>query len=144
MRKSIGLICVVITVLLLGCSSTVLDPYVDTTCDQVTLIDASKYMNASSAIYTIKEINVNGDCLEISIVSSGCDGNSWKAELIDSEGIMESLIVQRELRLVLENLEICDAIITKTFTFDLRPIQINDDKVILNVKFWDEQVLYEY
>lgn len=144
MRKSIGLILVVIIVLLLGCSNNASNPYADTPCDEVTLIDASKYKNASSAIYTIKEINVNGDCLEISIVSSGCDGNSWKAELIDSEGIMESLIVQRELRFVLENLEICDAVITKTFTFDLRPIQITDDQVILNVKFWEEQILYTY
>lgn len=114
-------------------------------CDLETIVSAEQYANEPSDQLSINTLEINGDCLKISFGATGCDGNSWIVQLIDSEQIMESNPAQRNLRLILDNNEACTAVPTKTLTFDISELQIQDDnKVNLNITNSDDQILYEY
>lgn len=114
-------------------------------CDFETLISTEQYANAPSDQLNVNSIEINGNCLKINFSASGCDGNSWEVKLIDSEQIMKSNPLQRNLRLSLENNEDCTAVLGKTLTFDISELQILDDnQVYLNITNSDDQILYQY
>ena len=114
-------------------------------CDFETLISTEQYANAPSDQLNVNSIEINGNCLKINFSASGCDGNSWEVKLIDSEQIMKSNPLQRNLRLSLENNEDCTAVPGKTLTFDISELQILDDnQVYLNITNSDDQILYQY
>ncbi|QIA08645.1 hypothetical protein [Draconibacterium halophilum] len=112
-------------------------------CDQRVIISPEEYENAPNDPFSITEITITADCLNIRYSASGCDGNTWKIKLIDSGNIAESYPFQRTLRLSLDNNEACRAVIGKDISFDIKDLQIvGDDKVILHVS--GEEILYEY
>ena len=114
------------------------------TCDFKTLVSSSQYKNAPSDQLEINSLEINDDCLKIEFRSGGCDGDTWEVKLIDSEGVLESYPPQRNLRLSLKNEELCDAYITKEVTFDISNLQVDGDKVKLNITNSDKDILYEY
>ena len=114
-------------------------------CGQQALISAEQYENAASDPFEIDSITIEDDCLSIVFFASGCSGNSWEVDLIDSGGILESLPEQRSLRLSLQNDEECLAIVSQEFSFDISNLQINDaGELILNIDDFSESILYEY
>ena len=114
-------------------------------CDFETIINADLYTNAPNDELSINEATIIGNCLQLTFSANGCDGSSWVVKLIDSEEIFESLPVQRNLRLSLENIEACTAVPTKTLTFDISELQIpNENQVYLNITNSGDQILYEY
>lgn len=120
------------------------NPYLDSACDQIISVDNSRFKQIQSEGFEITDVRVNGDCLEVEIVSGGCSGNTWKVELIDAGWVAESYPEQRGIKLILDNKELCNAIVTKTFTFDLRPVRTFSDVVTLNLEHWKQQIRYEY
>ena len=131
----------IIGIAVLNCS----DNDDSTNCDFETLVSAEQYENAPSDQLSITGLEINGNCLKIKFSASGCDGNSWNVKLIDSEQILESNPIQRNLRLSLENNEDCTAAPSKTLTFDITELQILDDnQVYLNITNSVDQILYEY
>lgn len=117
------------------------------TCDQTVLIDSYAYNNNESSFFTINNIEIIDNCLFINFGASGCDANSWQVKLIDSESILESFPVQRNLIFSLENNELCLAYITKDISFDISSLQLNDQSsVLINIENGenDFQILYEY
>lgn len=138
------LILILIGIAVLSCSSDD-DDGNQNNCDFETIISAEQYENAPSDQLNVNSLEINGNCLKINFSASGCDGNSWIVKLIDSEQIMESNPIQRNLRLSLENNEDCTAVPNKTLTFDISELQIQDDnRVYLNITNSDDQILYEY
>jgi len=117
-----------------------------TECDQITIVDAGLFDTAPDDGLAIQGVELQGDCLAITFSSSGCDGSRWVTKLIDSEAVLESFPVQRVLRLSLQNDEECDAVITRTLSFDLRPVQLEAyDRIILNIDGYEgERILYTY
>jgi len=113
-------------------------------CCQQVIINADEYQNAPNDALEIVNVQLEGDCLRIRFESGGCDGNSWGIKLIDSEAIMESYPVQRNLRLSLKNEEPCDAIVTKEIAFNVSKLRLEYDKILLNITNSGDQVLYEY
>ena len=113
-----------------------------TDCDFMTVIDAEAYANAESDDFTINSVEVVEDCLEITYSASGCDGESWETRLIDSEQILESFPIQRNLVFELTDEEDCEAYITKSVTFDISALKEDDDEVILNITNADEQITF--
>lgn len=94
---------------------------------------------------TIIEAKIIGDVLEVTIGASGCDGNSWQAQLIDQGIVTYSLPGQRYAKIVLNNKEVCLAYFTRTFRFDLKPLRVNgDNKLRINLVGWDKLLLYVY
>jgi hypothetical protein len=116
-----------------------------TNCDFETIVSAEQYDNGPSDQLNINSLEINDNCLKINFSASGCDGNSWEVKLIDSEAIMVSNPIQRNLRLSLKNNEDCTAVPNKILTFDISELQISDDnQVYLNITNSDDQILYVY
>ena len=112
-------------------------------CDQDVIISSVEYQDAPNDPFSLTEMTITGDCLNIKFSASGCDGSTWIVKLIDSGGIDESDPNQRTLRLSLDDNEACRAIIEKEISFDIKDLQIaGTDKVSLNVS--GEEILYEY
>lgn len=127
----------------LNCSNDDDDSY-QNNCDFETLISAEQYENAPSEQLIINSLETYGTCLKINFGSSGCSGDTWELQLIDSESILESLPPQRNLRLSLKNDELCEAFFTKEITFDISNLQVEGNQVQLNITNSDESILYEY
>ncbi|MFC6858648.1 hypothetical protein [Zunongwangia atlantica] len=114
-------------------------------CDECTLINNDRYNQVETDNFSILNIEVNADCLEIQFGSSGCNGENWETELISSETILETSIPQRNLRMKLSNPELCEAYITKTISFNLTNLQLeNYDEIQLNIAGFDNPVQYNY
>jgi hypothetical protein len=113
-------------------------------CDDQVIPDSDKY-DSETTFFMITAANINGNCLEIVFYSSGCNGESWTWEMVDADLVMESYPVQRNLRLILNNPEFCQAVFTKTAYFDLTPIALKEyNQIKINLSGWDTQLLYKY
>lgn len=132
------LLVILVLTLILSCNKD------ESVCDQDVIISKEQFDIAPNDNHVINNTFIDGDCLSINFNAGGCSGESWKVELIDSEQIKESCPVQRVLLLSLKNDELCDAWIQKEISFDITDLQIDDDKIILNIKGFDERVLYDY
>ncbi|SHI42972.1 hypothetical protein SAMN04487911_10244 [Arenibacter nanhaiticus] len=113
-------------------------------CDFEVMISAKHYVNAPSGRLTINSLEIIDHCLQINFSSGGCSGDTWELKLIDSEDILESFPPQRNLRLSLKNEELCEAYITKELTFDISNLQVEGNKVQLNITNSDQSIIYEY
>jgi hypothetical protein len=116
---------------------------VNNNCDFEVEIDANKYTNEISDEFTINDISLNEECLVINYSGSGCDGNSWNLQLIDSGEIAESEPLQRFLRIVMEDNEDCEAYLTKEISFDISSLKDGNEVYILNFQDYDQTILYE-
>lgn len=114
-------------------------------CGQFAEVNASKYENANSAQFNIDTVTVDGDCLSITFGSSGCDGSSWEGNLYDSGLILESFPIQRNIRFVLKNEELCDAYFIKTFEYDISNLKADNEGIIsFNLDDYDDAITYNY
>ncbi len=114
-------------------------------CDFMVEISASEYEAATTSNYTIVDAQINQDCLIIQISSSGCDGESWVVQLFDSGAIAESFPEQRFIALDLTNEEECDAVISRTYSFELTLLRISESgEIILNLNSWEGGISYVY
>lgn len=115
-----------------------------TECDDMVLVDKKAWADAPNDHLTIQSAEITGNCLKITFASSGCDGRNWEVKLIDSGTILYSNPPQRNLRLSLKNIEMCEAYIGKTLSFDIRELQVSSNKVLLNLTNSGKQILYQY
>lgn len=114
-------------------------------CDQVVEINAEKYNNLDSNHFTFVNAEIIDDCLNIEISASGCSGNSWTFNLVDSGAIAESSPEQRRLKFELINDEACLAVFKRTVSFDLTPLKIiSSNKIILHLDGLGTSVEYTY
>ncbi|MFL1012072.1 hypothetical protein [Flavisericum labens] len=114
-------------------------------CDQITIVDSDMYNNLETDYFTFIEAEIVDDCLYIEFGSSGCDGNSWRFNLVDSGAVAESFPEQRYLKFQLKNEEACLAYFTRTVSFDLKPIQVSgSNEIILNIEGFEPSLKYKY
>ena len=108
------------------------------------IVSKNQFDNASKDPFQFKEVTLTGDCLQV-VISYGGGCGDVEALLIDSEGIDDSLPVQRYLRLSFQDEDLCEALVEKELSFDLKPIQIQDENQIkINLEGWDNPILYSY
>ncbi|MEZ4786805.1 MAG: hypothetical protein R2790_02720 [Flavobacterium haoranii] len=116
------------------------------TCDLTAQIIAESNFDAietSNVFLTI--VTLNGNCLEVTLGSSGCDPNNWEMNLYGIPDFDPVVPVQRDVKVELINNEICLAIFEKTVSFDLTPFQVvGQNEVVLNIEGWSEPIVYEY
>lgn len=116
-----------------------------TNCNDIARIDSFSYENAATDSYTINSAVLNEDCLIINISASGCSGNSWVMQLMDSGEVDESLPPQRSLKLFLINSEACLSVVNRQRSFDVSTLQIDDtDEIVLNIDGFSETIMYAY
>jgi len=113
-------------------------------CDDKVIIDKNLFDTAPNSALNITKVEIIGDCLSIDFYASGCNGNSWKVKLIDSEAILKSNPPQRNLRLSLENNELCEAVIHKKISFDISELRLTGSEIILNIINSNHQIKYKY
>ena len=113
-------------------------------CDLGTVISENSYRDAPSGELTINSIEIENDCLKINFSASGCSGESWKVRLIDSGSIKESDPPQRDIRLSLDNEEMCQAYITQELSFNISGLKVDGGRVVLILTNSGDQILYEY
>lgn len=139
-NQTFALLFLVFAITLTGCSS---DDGNQTNCDFNSVISPQEYENATSAQFMINRLEIVDDCLKINFSSGGCDGNTWKVKLIDSGAILKTDPPQRNLKLQLRNEELCEAYISKEWTFDISNLKVDGNKVQLNITNSDKTILYE-
>lgn len=130
--------------IMLGCLSDDDNVQNATNCDFETILSAEEYANSPSHQLQINNLDIEDNCLTINFSSSGCSGDTWEVKLIDSEAVLESYPYQRNLRLSLNNEEECEAYITKEMSFDISNLQLQGNKIQLNITNSEESILYEY
>ncbi|MCF7559049.1 hypothetical protein L3X39_00245 [Sabulilitoribacter multivorans] len=114
-------------------------------CDQTTVIDESLYDSLESNNFTILGAEIQNNCLTIEFGASGCDGNSWTYQLVDSGAVAESSPEQRYLKFELLNNEACLAYFEKSISFDLTSLQITgSNKIILHIDGYESSLTYTY
>ena len=114
-------------------------------CDFQSEINSDDYAIANAEEITINEITIDNDCLKINFWAGGCNGDSWEMRLIDSGAILESLPVQRNLRIDFVSEELCEKAILREYTFDISNLQIeNNESLMLNIINNNSSILYEY
>ncbi|MCB4807809.1 hypothetical protein LG651_06060 [Tamlana sp. 62-3] len=149
MKNNLKITIWVITVLLsltnMTCDDNINDD-VSENCDKTVVLDAEMYANLETDFFTISNVNIIDDCLSFSFSASGCSGDSWEFNLVDSEVIAESSPEQRYLKIQLINNEACLAVFTKQVSFSLKPLQINNSQkeLILNIEGLDDTLTYKY
>ena len=125
--------------------------YSQSYCDKDVIVSATEYENAPNGFVNIIDMKIVNNCLKIKFEASGCDGSTWKVELIDTEAVAKSSPIQRDVRLSLDNKEDCDAVITKEMSFNIEDLRCpyGGKKVILhiygsNTNIAGKTILYEY
>lgn len=103
------------------------------------IVDKKLYNSTETKYYSIKKVEVSDNLLTITISSSGCNGTTWIANLIDSGDIAESSPVQRYAKIQLKNQEACLAIVTKDFTFNISDLKVGE-KNILHLEGWNKTI----
>ncbi|MAB49358.1 MAG: hypothetical protein CMC05_12085 [Flavobacteriaceae bacterium] len=114
-------------------------------CSSFVAIDGFTYENSATSPYSINSVSINNDCLVIEVSASGCDGNTWDMQLVDSEEVSESNPPQRYVKFFLINTEDCLAVVDRARSFDLSPLQIEgENEIIINVDDYSDPVIYTY
>ncbi len=114
-------------------------------CGEYVKVSEQLYASAPEEYGSIEEARITDDCLYIEFGASGCDGDSWVSQLIDSGAIMESSPEQRNIKFSLYNDEECDAYFVREVSFDISPLQISgSNKIFLNLENYETQLVYEY
>ena len=113
-------------------------------CDTLIVMDKDLYDTVNTQNHAILSAVIINDCLEVEVYSGGCDGSTWEVRLVDSELVAESSYTERFLKVSLENEEVCLAMVAKKYTFDLKPIRLPGNQILLYLGNWDDQLLYSY
>lgn len=104
------------------------------------------YLEEDGAIisdpFQITSATMSGNCLEIEVMSGGCDGQSWEGQLFVFPEVAESYPPQVGVQFSLKDEELCEAAIRKTFTFDLSGLYEISDRVIIHLDAWEESILF--
>lgn len=113
-------------------------------CDQNVITNQGQYKNGPDDMLTIQSAEITGDCLKIKFGAGGCDGKSWEVKLFDSGEVLYSDPPQRNIRLSLRNKEMCEAFITREISFDVSALQVNGNRLLLNLSNSGTQIVYTY
>jgi hypothetical protein len=109
------------------------------------VIDETIFNDITTLNYTISDVNLTGDCLAITIGSSGCNAEQWQMNLYSTDSFYTVYPYQRSVKLKLINNQSCLAVFQKTKSFDLTPFQIKGQfQVPLNIEGWSTTIIYKY
>lgn len=139
MKKTLYLLFVAV---FLSCSNNDNEEFVD--CNFAVLVSNEQFVKAPSDQLTINSLVIEGDSLKINFSTSGCNGDTWKVKLISSVDVLESNPPQRNIKLSLDNKELCEAFITKDVSFDISALQVDVNQIYLNLANSDKSILYQY
>lgn len=112
---------------------------------QLTIRDSDRFQNDESDDFELLEASLDEDCLLITVrYGGGCGGADFN--LIAIEGETFSLPPQIPMRLILDDNDNCEALITEELQFDVRPLQgeAGTGLHMLDLEGLDEMIEYSY
>jgi hypothetical protein len=114
-------------------------------CDINAIENTSLYNSNNEFPYNIESVSLTSKCLLINIRYSGCIENI-EALLVDEGSILESFPVQRNIKLVVTTeVTECEPLFYKSFSFDLKPLQVAyENQISFNLEGYNQAVLYTY
>ena len=117
-------------------------PYI-TNCNKFIEFNESKYNEIPTNQYTINNVVLNDNCLQITITHSGCDKNDWDMNFIASEIVAETLPPQYHAKIELITNKTLPGNISKIMSFDLTPLK-QSGKIPFNLKLngWEDVIIY--
>ena len=117
-----------------------------TACSQsATYVNASQYNQIDTLNYTVTNVVLTGNCLEVTIGSSGCNPNNWDMNFIASEMVVETNPVLYKAKVELINNEDCLSVYQKIVSFDITPLQMSGtDKIQISIEGWSTPIIYQY
>lgn len=144
--KKIGVaILITCSFLSMQCEDDIIVDDFDNPCDDMVIVDANAYQSVKSDSFQFTNVEIDGDCLIVSIAASGCSGENWSMTMIDSGAIAESSPEQRFLKFEFLNPELCLAVVGQEVSFNLTDLQIDgSNEIILNLEGWDNALTYSY
>jgi len=148
-RITIVLVLVFINILQFSCSDES-EEQISAFCDNLVIIDNNMFQNRSDDdgtgrnSFEIINVEIENDCLSLTIKSGGCNNGTWQVDLVDADRISETGIPQRDLKVFLDNNELCNAITAMTISFELTPLRTDDKIIMLNLEKWNSQIEYSY
>ncbi len=114
-------------------------------CNEKAVLDHVAFPQVNTNNYGITNVVLNGDCLEITVSSSGCNPNNWDMNLI---GVASTTNIYPPLfhaKVELINNEECLAVFQKTVSFDLTPFQMaGQNTVQIDIDGWNNTIMYQY
>ena len=114
-------------------------------CDKNAILDPTQFTNVTTTNYSITNVVLNGDCLEVTVSSSGCNPDNWQMDLIGAASLTNIYPPMFHAKVKLINNEACQAVFQKTHSFDLTPFQMNNQNTIqINIEGWNGNVVYQY
>ena len=114
-------------------------------CNEKAVLDHVAFPQVNTNNYGITNVVLNGDCLEITVSSSGCNPNNWDMNFVASEVVVETLPNMWYAKVELINNEDCQAVFQKTVSFDLTPFKITgQNQVLINIQGWNTNIMYQY
>lgn len=109
----------------------------DANCSKQAQIVSEQTFNDVLINYTVTDVALNEDCLDVTISSSGCSSESWQMDLLSNP--------QHDLKVKLINQELCLAVFQKTVSYSLIPLRVQGQhQVTLNIEGWNEDIVYNY
>lgn len=135
----IGLLCV-------SCFKDADDNLRLTLCDTVSkIVSESEFSNIETSNYIITDVELNGDCLQITIQTGGCDPNFMGMGLYSPDAFYGQHPANRQLKVELDNNQLCDALFSKTVSFDVTPLRLEDQNELeLLIDGWQASIVYVY
>lgn len=117
----------------------------ETNCNKIVTIDAMLYSQVNTSNYVISSVILTDNCLSVKVYSSGCNTENWDMNLILSPSIVETSPSMYYSKIELINNEACLAVLEKELSFDLLPLQIqNQNQVQIKIQGWDSDIIYSY
>ena len=142
MKRIFIYIAIVLGFLLANCEKTKDDTFNNN--DRTIIVDKILFINAPDDEFDFANVQIINDSIYLTVrYGGGCGEVEFK--LIDSEAIMESNPVQRNIRLSFKDEDTCEAYLTAELSFDLTPIRVTGaNRVSINLTDWMEPLIYIY
>lgn len=145
MKKIAIAIVIMCSLMSIQCEDDILGDDFENPCDDIVIVDGRAFDNVESDDFQFTNVEIDGDCLVVSVAASGCSGENWSMTLIDSGAVAESSPEQRSLKFEFLNPELCLAVLGQEVSFNLKDLQIDgSNEIILNLEGWDNALTYSY
>lgn len=113
-------------------------------CGESIIVDGELFENAPRDEFILNSASITGDCLNLNISYGGGCG-SIETKLLTNDVITLSNPPQMQVRLSLKDEDLCEALVTKDLSFDLKAIRtFGAGKIIINLNGWDQELIYNY
>lgn len=107
-------------------------------------VEDDLFTNAPNDNFEIVNASINGNKLNITIEYAGGCGNIYY-DLVTGSDYLETIPLQKNIRLAFDDKDNCEASIELELSFDLKQIQVpNTNRVIINLDKWVDQIEYNY